>query len=449
MQKHSLLLSFLAFFISSASVLAFPAKFAVGPDNNQSLLLSTILSAQKNLDINVYQLDHPAIVAAIVDRIKAGVTVNLLIEGHPVGGINPAGKTAIAQLKGAILERNAGDASKSSSTGSHLYLMSAKNKMERRYRFDHAKYMVVDHVRTLISSENLTLGGHSNPGHKGSRGWDVLLEEPGFANELSALFATDVNFRGDILDLTGNPNYKIRIKAPNSDDSGKSNSSTGETILPFPSRVQISSGDVKSAVLITSPDSLAGLVGMIRAAKSTIEVEDMTLPVIWQVGEAKQIEQNPILTALIDASRRGVQVKVLLNDDSVFGKSGNIDSTSHDIPNKTSAPKNEVTRQFIKKLGYCEKLPIAAEVIDVNKAGISYIHNKGFIIDGQKVLISSINGTHNSVVNNREVAVLVESEQAASYFQAVFMADWKNSLLQEEVAVNCLLAFEPGQPNLR
>ena len=427
-----------AFFLSSALAQAFPAKFAVGPDNNQSLVLSTLLSAQKSLEINVYQLDHPAVVAAILDRISAGVAVNLLIEGHPVGGINAAGKNAVAQIKDAILERNALSRSNFPNSGSHLYLMTAKNKMDRRYRFDHAKYIIVDHVKTLISSENLTLGGHADPGHKGSRGWDIFLDEPGFAKELSAIFASDVGDRTDTLDVTEYRNYEIRV-TPNSNDlSLKSNGPTAGTPLPFPSDIQIGNGDVKSTALITSPDSLAGLVDMIHSAKRTIEVEEMTLPVTWQVGENHEIVQNPILTALIEASRRGVKVRLLLNDDSVFKNSGNIDSTSHDTPTKTSAPKNEQTRQFVQRLSFCEKLPISAAIIDVDKAGITYIHNKGFIIDSQKVLVSSINGTHNSVTNNREVAVLVESEQAASYFLSVFMADWKNSLLSEKVSFNCL-----------
>jgi phosphatidylserine/phosphatidylglycerophosphate/cardiolipin synthase-like enzyme len=90
----------------------------------------------------------------------------------------------------------------------------------------------------------------------------------------------------------------------------------------------------------------------------------------------------------VEAAQRGVQVKLLLNDDRVFHRNpGWTDSTSGD----TYAPilKNEITRLFVEKLHVCENLPIMAEVIDVEKAGISYIHNKGFIIDGKKVLVSS------------------------------------------------------------
>jgi phosphatidylserine/phosphatidylglycerophosphate/cardiolipin synthase-like enzyme len=46
------------------------------------------------------------------------------------------------------------------------------------------------------------------------------------------------------------------------------------------------------------------------------------------------------------------------------------------------------------------------------------------IVDGARALVSSVNGTENSVMNNREVAVIVESPDAAQYFQGAFDFDW-------------------------
>jgi phosphatidylserine/phosphatidylglycerophosphate/cardiolipin synthase-like enzyme len=49
------------------------------------------------------------------------------------------------------------------------------------------------------------------------------------------------------------------------------------------------------------------------------------------------------------------------------------------------------------------------------------------IFDHSKVLVSSINGTPNSMDNNREVAVLVQSPDAARYYQGFFEFDWTRS----------------------
>ena len=41
-----------------------------------------------------------------------------------------------------------------------------------------------------------------------------------------------------------------------------------------------------------------------------------------------------------------------------------------------------------------------------------------------EVLVSSINGTENSVENNREIGIAIESEAGARYFGEVFGFDW-------------------------
>jgi PKD repeat protein len=46
------------------------------------------------------------------------------------------------------------------------------------------------------------------------------------------------------------------------------------------------------------------------------------------------------------------------------------------------------------------------------------------IVDGNKTLISSINWVRNSVTQNREIGVIVESEEVAEYFTRIFYWDW-------------------------
>ncbi|MFH1263821.1 MAG: phospholipase D-like domain-containing protein, partial [Pseudomonadota bacterium] len=55
------------------------------------------------------------------------------------------------------------------------------------------------------------------------------------------------------------------------------------------------------------------------------------------------------------------------------------------------------------------------------------IHNKGFLADDRFALVSSINGTQNSVMNNRELGILLDSPDAAQYFKMAFNADWNVS----------------------
>ncbi|HDN96196.1 MAG TPA: hypothetical protein ENG71_03940, partial [Thermoplasmatales archaeon] len=72
------------------------------------------------------------------------------------------------------------------------------------------------------------------------------------------------------------------------------------------------------------------------------------------------------------------------------------------------------------------------------------IHNKGLIIDGEKVLISSINWGENSVRRNREIGVVVEDKNIASYFEDIFWYDWNYKVEKKEGGIEIiytLIAF--------
>ncbi|MBO5431510.1 phospholipase, partial [Methanocorpusculum sp.] len=64
-----------------------------------------------------------------------------------------------------------------------------------------------------------------------------------------------------------------------------------------------------------------------------------------------------------------------------------------------------------------------------DREGILKLHNKGFIIDDETVLISSSNWHYNSPTNNREAGLLLDSEEAAEYYTRVFSYDWDGVVL--------------------
>jgi phosphatidylserine/phosphatidylglycerophosphate/cardiolipin synthase-like enzyme len=59
--------------------------------------------------------------------------------------------------------------------------------------------------------------------------------------------------------------------------------------------------------------------------------------------------------------------------------------------------------------------------------GVKYIHNKGAIADGERVLVSSINWNRNSLENNRETAVVIHSQEVSDYYKELFESDWNVS----------------------
>jgi phosphatidylserine/phosphatidylglycerophosphate/cardiolipin synthase-like enzyme len=162
---------------------------------------------------------------------------------------------------------------------------------------------------------------------------------------------------------------------------------------------------------ITAPDSsLNGLLGMINSATSTLDIEQMTFDPAWGNPDLR----SPLLDAVVAAARRGVQVRVLLNDESAF----------HDDPAHAPKPKNPVTVDYLNGIARSEGLRLYARIANVQAMGVDYIHNKGMLADGTQSLISSINWDENAVERNREAAVKISGPAVYSYYEALFQHDW-------------------------
>lgn len=174
-------------------------------------------------------------------------------------------------------------------------------------------------------------------------------------------------------------------------------------------------------------------------ATQTLDLNFMSLP-----------KTTPILDAIIDAARGGVSVRLLLNDSALFAQAGKgrpaapkstVSQPTSNEPVPTDAPQKKPSQprvdaqvemaKFVLRLATCDQIPIDARIINARPIEITYIHNKGMILDGDKVLVSSINGTANSMENNREVAVFVQSSDAAQYYGAFFESDWNNSPMMD------------------
>ena len=52
------------------------------------------------------------------------------------------------------------------------------------------------------------------------------------------------------------------------------------------------------------------------------------------------------------------------------------------------------------------------------------VHNKGIVVDGKKVLVSSQNWSSEGVLSNRDAGVIIENPEIADFFQNIFMDDW-------------------------
>jgi phosphatidylserine/phosphatidylglycerophosphate/cardiolipin synthase-like enzyme len=158
------------------------------------------------------------------------------------------------------------------------------------------------------------------------------------------------------------------------------------------------------------------MLNFIRSAKSELALEHLSLPKVWvDHGSGGATSPSPIVEEILAAARRGVHVRALLNDDSTFGNQND---------GSNQAESNIETVNYLKAQAAQAHLPIEAAIFNKDAIEVGYVHNKGMVADGDKVFVSSINGTQNAVMNNREIAVAVNSADAAKYFTEVFNTDW-------------------------
>jgi len=144
-------------------------------------------------------------------------------------------------------------------------------------------------------------------------------------------------------------------------------------------------------------------VDLLDSARTSIEIEQAS------ITNETPSALNPYLSSAINASRRGVRVRVLL-DSYWFNVEGPED--------------NDEMAALINRIGATEHLPLEAKCIDLSLSPVEKIHNKGVIVDDERVLVSSINWNSNSPNFNREAGVIIEHPGAARYFREVFDDDW-------------------------
>ncbi len=326
------------------------------PENAAPRLLRELSQAVRTVNCSVYEVSDPVMVSALAACAGRGVAVNVLIEGQPVGGLSDGCLNASSTLL---------------ANGVEVWSMRS-NESYKRYDYVHAKYMVVDSRRVVVMSENWGNGLYAN------RGWGVTLDGAEAGRYYEDVFRSDI---GGALDV-GRANEKGKV----------------QELVPLP---EAECSDILRyrcpVTAMVAPDNAAGaLEALIARARGTILVEELSVDKDWLSGPS-------LLTALIEAAARGVQVRLLLSSSWGGGD-------------------NPEVAEELNKLARERGLDLEARSIS-SYHGLSVMHNKGLIVDDQ-VVVSSINWGDTSLHQNREAGVVLSSEAIASYFRSLFWQDW-------------------------
>jgi phosphatidylserine/phosphatidylglycerophosphate/cardiolipin synthase-like enzyme len=54
----------------------------------------------------------------------------------------------------------------------------------------------------------------------------------------------------------------------------------------------------------------------------------------------------------------------------------------------------------------------------------AHVHNKGIVVDSKVVMVSSQNWSPEGTLRNRDAGMIIYNEEAAQYFEQIFLHDW-------------------------
>ncbi|MFN2164193.1 MAG: phospholipase D-like domain-containing protein [Candidatus Promineifilaceae bacterium] len=381
---------------------------SIAPDNAFETVTAAIDSARESIQITSLTFENLAISKSLVVALHRGVAVQILLEGSPVGGIADQEKAICEEIESA--------------GGECWFMISDQDqRIHDRYRFMHAKYMIIDGNLALVNSENLSPNSmpydSKSDGTWGRRGIIAITDAPEIVAALQRIFARDLDAENhsDIVRWqAGHAKYGL----PSAGFVPIQQSGGVTYTVRFREAVHFS--DVELFELQQAPENLLrdgdGILGLIGSAGEgdTLLIEQLQERPYWgSSSSSSEADPNLRLESFIAAARRGATVRLLLDDF---------------FDEDTSPLSNAATCNIVNQLAKEEGLAIACR--QSNPTGLG-IHNKMILahVDGRGYIhVGSWNGTELASKGNREVALLARSDAAYDYLSAMFEGDWPNNI---------------------
>ncbi|MFX0097630.1 MAG: phosphatidylserine/phosphatidylglycerophosphate/cardiolipin synthase family protein [Candidatus Hodarchaeota archaeon] len=337
------------------------------PDSSFDLTIQYLQSAEFEIDIEIYSISNGFLLEEIIDAL--GRNSSMVV------------RVIVSSTHASYFEHNW--------TGGALYNLSHYNsssgypgvelyESSNTFTFTHSKFIIIDREVVLVQSANWAKTGIPPDPSYGNREWGVVVKNQDVVDYFLDVFTNDVLIATP---YTPDPYHLKTFSASISTGSYPDS--------PTPFSNQTFTGSMSIQPVLSPDNSNETIVQLLRSANNTLDVQQMYIKRYWDSGTDYFLEE------LVAAAARGVTVRVILDGDS-----SGMTEVAYYLTN------NSVAVSFD------------------NNTYFEWTHNKGVIVDGKVVLISSINWSHESVNENREAGVIIYSQSVASYFAQVFQWDW-------------------------
>ncbi len=347
----------------------------IGPESGLVDVINWLDSATTSLEIALYQLHHPVLTERIIAAHQRGIDVEVLLQ-------YPTYYWDWYQEETTF--------------GYHALLVEAEVDVRwfghpdsnTPYAMMHSKVAVKDGTSVWIGSGNWKSSTLPSPDQGGNREWGAFINSTDLADSILLRFDYD---------------YSVATNTTGTTPDGWSPGSSTSPSGPITSSMQ---AQINGELLTCPDDCIQTLAEMINSADEEILLSLQYLELDWYWGW----QANPLLDSLLAAAQRGVSIRLIMNAHYLDENPDVRDSVE------------ELNENWSAKYGYDVQAILMTENDDIIK-----LHNKGAIIDGESVLISSINWGDNSILRNREMGVLIHSEEVTAPYLASWWLDWNRT----------------------
>ena len=344
----------------------------VGPDYSNETIMHFLKNAQESIYVEIYQFTSPGFLQLIheIHHDNPSIDIRVMIAETSLGGYQDENTYVMWNL---------------------TQLGIPVRWTSNTFTFSHQKFVIIDNITTIIQAGNWArpsfplneweydpYTGFTLKNYEGNREFNIAMTDAVVTQYYRDVFDYDWSIGTDYNQGTDGTGTPLTWGALNKVYYPRVFNYTGHF-----------SGPMNVTPFVSPDTSLEAMLWVINSAQATLDIE---IPYVSN----SSIVVREVLDAIVAARDRGVSVRIIMNPPPVNDN-------------------EEVSLAFAE-----EGIPI----IWMDTRFFSELHNKAFIADGRIILICSVNWSEESISENREAGVVIENNDIAAWYQAVFDYDW-------------------------
>jgi phosphatidylserine/phosphatidylglycerophosphate/cardiolipin synthase-like enzyme len=374
---------------------------AVSPQAGLATLTKFLNDTTSSLVIGMYDFTSAEILGDFKNDLTASKTLQMVLDDPaPNPTRDQTDWETVQDLKEALGNR-----------ASIAWALTRSDHFASHWSFPyayHIKVIVRDNKAVWLSSGNLNNSNEpdlSHPPTTEDRDWHVIIEDAGLARIFKAYL--DFDYRtANSNQLPNQPPIQRAIEDARAKRARESN--------PIPPREPQNVPRARSAA--RTPVAAKVFKNL------SLKVTPLLTPDKLPGGQQGQYVTN--IVNLIKGAQNSIHIQLQYIEASK-GNGAPYDELLQTLADKIAAKKDVkliVSANYAEKWG--EKMKDEGVDLTANIYTLPNVHNKGFVIDGKTVVVSSQNFSPSGVYENRDAGLILESEDIAQYFAPIFDADW-------------------------